>query len=69
MFFHAGAIFPLTGLPGWLSALTKIDPLAYAVEPMRRTVFAHVTIPPSVALRLNAGITWDGWRLPSILAP
>jgi ABC-2 type transport system permease protein len=42
MFFLAGAIFPLTGLPRWLAALTKIDPLAYAVDPMRRAVFAHV---------------------------
>jgi ABC-2 type transport system permease protein len=68
MFFLAGAIFPLTGLSGWLSALTKIDPLTYAVDPMRRAVFAHVAIPRDVALRLNGGVTWDGWRLPSSLA-
>jgi ABC-type multidrug transport system, permease component len=68
MFFLAGAIFPLTGLPGWLSALTKIDPLAYVVDPMRRAVFAHVAIPAAVAARLNGGVTWDGWRLPSGLA-
>jgi ABC-2 type transport system permease protein len=68
MFFLAGAIFPLTGLPLWLATLTKIDPLAYAVDPMRRAVFAHVAIPPEVAIRLNGGVTWDGWRLPSGLA-
>jgi ABC-2 type transport system permease protein len=68
MFFLAGAIFPLTGLPLWLATLTKIDPLAYAVDPMRRAVFAHIPIPPEVAAGLNGGVTWDGWRLPSALA-
>jgi len=68
MFFLAGAIFPLTGLPLWLAALTKIDPLAYAITPMRTAVFSHVAIPPDVAAKLNAGVTWDGWRLPSGLA-
>jgi ABC-2 type transport system permease protein len=68
MFFLAGAIFPLTGLPLWLATLTKIDPLAYAVDPMRRAVFAHVAVPSEVAVRLNGGVTWDGWRLPSGLA-
>jgi ABC-2 type transport system permease protein len=68
MFFLAGAIFPLTGLPLWLAALTKIDPLAYVITPMRAAVFSHVAIPPDVAAKLNAGVTWDGWRLPSGLA-
>ncbi len=68
MFFLAGAIFPLTGLPLWLAALTKIDPLAYVITPMRTAVFSHVAIPPDVAAKLNAGVTWDGWRLPSGLA-
>jgi ABC-2 type transport system permease protein len=68
MFFLAGAIFPLTGLPLWLAALTKIDPLAYVITPMRSAVFSHVAIPPDVAAKLNAGVTWDGWRLPSGLA-
>ena len=68
MFFLAGAIFPLTGLPLWLATSTKIDPLAYGVDPMRRAVFAHIPIPPEVAAGLNGGVTWDGWRLPSALA-
>jgi ABC-2 type transport system permease protein len=68
MFFLAGAIFPLTGLPPWLAALTKIDPLAYAVDPMRRAVFAHVVAPPAIAATLNGGVTWDGWRLPAALS-
>jgi len=50
------------------AALTKIDPLAYVITPMRNAVFAHVAIPPDVAAQLNTGVTWNGWRLPGGLA-
>jgi ABC-2 type transport system permease protein len=36
MFFLSGAFFPLRGLPGWMSVITRLDPLAYGVDPMRR---------------------------------
>src|SRR5205823_10564834 len=36
MFFISGALFPAAGLPGWLAVLNRIDPLTYAVDPMRR---------------------------------
>ena len=41
MFFISGAMFPVSGLPAWLTVLNRIDPLTYAVDPMRRAVFAH----------------------------
>jgi ABC-2 type transport system permease protein len=44
MFFISGALFPVQGLPGWLAFLNRIDPLTYAVDPMRRLVFAHLDI-------------------------
>ena len=65
MFFLSGAVFPLQRLPHWLTALTKIDPLTYAVDPMRRAVFAHLTVPPELAHRLNPGVTWGSWRVPT----
>ncbi len=65
MFFLSGAVFPLSGLPGWLAVLARIDPLSYAVDPMRRIVFAHTSAPPTVQLALNPGMTWNGWRLPT----
>ncbi|HUK71865.1 MAG TPA: ABC transporter permease, partial [Streptosporangiaceae bacterium] len=34
MFFLSGALFPVVGLPLWLSILNRIDPLTYAVDPM-----------------------------------
>ena len=42
MFFISGALFPVANLPGWLAVLNRIDPLTYAVDPMRRLVFAHL---------------------------
>lgn len=67
MFFLSGALFPLTGLPPWLLSLAKIDPLSYAVDPMRRAVFAHLAAPVAITRLLDAGITWDGWRLPTFV--
>jgi ABC-2 type transport system permease protein len=47
LFFLSGAMYPVTGLPTWLTALNRVDPLTYAVDPMRRAVFAHLTISPT----------------------
>jgi ABC-2 type transport system permease protein len=67
MFFLSGAIFPPSGLPEWLSVLTRLDPLSYAVDPMRRAVFTYVSATPAIQQRLNGGLTWGGWRLPIAL--
>jgi ABC-2 type transport system permease protein len=64
MFFLAGAIFPLTGLPTWLSVLTRIDPLAYIVDPMRRAVFSHLQVSAAAKAKFSPGLHWGGWRLP-----
>jgi ABC-2 type transport system permease protein len=64
MFFLSGAMFPLSGLPTWLTALTKLDPLSYAVDPLRHTVFAHLSAPPQVLAVLDPGLSWNGWHLP-----
>jgi ABC-2 type transport system permease protein len=67
LFFLSGALFPVTGLPTWLTFLNRIDPLTYAVEPIRRVVFTHLTLTPEVRARLDPGITWGGWHVPSAL--
>ena len=51
MFFISGALFPVAGLPGWLAVLNRLDPLTYAVDPMRRLVFNHLDISPGRAPR------------------
>ncbi|HLG74338.1 MAG TPA: ABC transporter permease [Chloroflexota bacterium] len=64
MFFLSGAIFPLSALPAWLGALTEIDPVSYAVDPMRKAVFANLDVPPNLVRTFNPGISWGSWQLP-----
>ena len=54
LFFLSGALYPLSGLPVWLSVLTRIDPLTYVVGPMRHAVFSHLNIPPGRPARARA---------------
>jgi ABC-2 type transport system permease protein len=68
LFFLSGALYPLTGLPVWLSVLTRIDPLTYVVGPMRHAVFSHLDIPPAYQQHLSPGITWLGWPVPIVLS-
>jgi ABC-2 type transport system permease protein len=65
MFFISGALFPVSNLPGWLAVLNRIDPLTYAVDPMRRLVFSHLDISESARRALDPGVTWWGWRVPT----
>ncbi len=67
MFFISGALFPVANLPGWLAVLNRLDPLTYAVDPMRRLVFNHLTISPLARARLDPGVTWFGWHVPALL--
>ena len=67
MFFISGALFPASGLPTWLSVLNRLDPLTYAVDPMRRLVFSHLSISPAARAALDPGVTWFRWRVPSLL--
>jgi ABC-2 type transport system permease protein len=60
MFFISGALFPVSGLPGWLAFLNRLDPITYAVDPMRKLVFSRLDV--SVP-----GVTWFGWHVPVAL--
>jgi len=51
MLFLSGALFPLNGLPGWLAFLTHLNPLTYAVAPLRQVVFAGQNMPPAARAR------------------
>jgi ABC-2 type transport system permease protein len=64
LFFLSGALYPLNGLPAWLSVLTRIDPLTYIVGPMRHAVFSHLTVPAVAEQHLAPAITWAGWPVP-----
>jgi ABC-2 type transport system permease protein len=67
MFFLSGALFPVANLPGWLAVLNRIDPLTYAVDPMRRLVFNHLDISEAARKALDPGVTWSGWHVPTLL--
>jgi ABC-2 type transport system permease protein len=67
MFFISGALFPVANLPAWLAVLNRLDPLTYAVDPMRRLVFNHLDISAEARAALDPGVTWWGWRVPTML--
>ncbi|MDA0636569.1 ABC transporter permease [Nonomuraea sp. MCN248] len=64
MLFLSGAMFPLANLPSWLHVLTVVNPMTYAVDPMRQAVFSHLDVPPEVNATLNPGVQWFGWQVP-----
>jgi ABC-2 type transport system permease protein len=65
LFFLSGALFPVSGLPTWLEVLNRLNPLTYAVDPMRRLVFNHIDISEAARRTLDPGVTWFGWRVPT----
>jgi ABC-2 type transport system permease protein len=67
LYFVSGAMFPASHLPTWLTVLNRIDPLTYAIDPIRRIVFDHLHMAPQVRARLDPGITWGGWHVPVLL--
>lgn len=64
MMFLSGALFPLAGLPGWLALVTRLNPMTYAVEPMRSVVFDHLDIDAAARAALDPGLTWGSWPVP-----
>ncbi|MEU3355344.1 ABC transporter permease [Streptomyces sp. NPDC037389] len=63
MVFLSGAMFPLVGLPVWLTALCLANPLTYIVDLLRQAVTAQVPGPTATPVT-----TWPtGWQ-PSIAA-
>jgi ABC-2 type transport system permease protein len=67
MYFLSGALFPVSGLPQWLEILNRLDPLTYAVDPMRRAVFAHLKISAAARQALDPGVTWWSWHVPGLV--
>jgi ABC-2 type transport system permease protein len=67
MFFISGALFPSGDLPGWLAVLNRLDPITYAVSPMRTLVFANLHLSSEATQALNPPITWFGWEVPIAL--
>lgn len=63
LIFLSGIFFPLQDLPGWMNALVKINPISYAVDPLRRLVLEGQGLPDAVMARLGdfgLGLTVGG---------
>ncbi|MES9543498.1 ABC transporter permease [Spirillospora sp. NPDC049024] len=64
MMFLSGALYPLSGLPAWLTVLTRFNPLTYAVDPLRHAVFSRLDVSPELMRTFDPGVTWGGWVVP-----
>jgi ABC-2 type transport system permease protein len=64
LMFLSGSLFPLSNLPGWLHVATTVNPMTYAVEPIRSSVFDHLDMSPATRATFDPGITWGGWQVP-----
>ncbi|MGW4749839.1 ABC transporter permease [Streptomyces sp. NPDC004290] len=62
LLFLSGGFFPLTSLPAWARVLSDVNPLAYAVDLLRRTI--GLRVPDQAA---TAGIEWAGRQPPLLL--
>jgi ABC-2 type transport system permease protein len=67
LIFLSGAMFPVSGLPSWLGALNRLNPVTYAVDPIRRLVFDHLDVTQAARDRLAPGVTWWGWTVPALM--
>jgi ABC-2 type transport system permease protein len=65
--FLSGALYPVAGLPAWLEVLNRINPLTYAVDPMRHLVFSHLDVSETARRALDPGVTWFGWQVPPLV--
>jgi ABC-2 type transport system permease protein len=54
MFFLSGALFPLRGLPGWMTVLTRFDPVAYGIAPVRSAILGGAGLPQAAVDRLTS---------------
>jgi ABC-2 type transport system permease protein len=64
MMFLSGSLFPVSGLPGWLSVLTRLNPLTYVVQPMRHLVLQRLDLTAAEQVRLLPAMSWFGWPVP-----
>jgi ABC-2 type transport system permease protein len=67
LFFISAAFFPVAGLTAWLRVLNRLDPVTYAVDPMRRLVFDHLDTSDAARHTLAPGVSWWGWHVPALL--
>jgi ABC-2 type transport system permease protein len=63
MFFLGGSLFPLNSLPTWMTVLTRLDPVAYGIAPVRHLVLSGAGVPGSVLDQI-ASVSIAGRTIP-----
>ncbi|MER8232702.1 ABC transporter permease [Streptomyces sp. NPDC094049] len=62
LLFLSGGFFPLENMPGWAHSLAAVNPIAYGVDLLRRSIGLRVPGQEAVG-----GIAWGGWQPPLLL--
>jgi len=64
MIFLSGAQIPVNGLPKWLAVVNRLDPLTYAVDPLRRIILGAQGVSPEAITRFSGnGVEIFGYVL------
>ncbi|MCA1814496.1 MAG: ABC transporter permease [Halobacteriales archaeon] len=58
LFFLSGALYPLEGLPAFLTVLTRLNPLTYAVDLLRTLLLPGYVAQISPALDVGVLVVW-----------
>ncbi|MCX2726312.1 ABC transporter permease [Thermomicrobium sp. 4228-Ro] len=56
LLFLSGALYPLNNLPSWLLVLTRLDPVTYGIDAIRRIVLASTGVPQPLIDQLGVSL-------------
>lgn len=63
MIFLSGAMFPINNVPAWLSVIAHLNPLTYAIDPVRRIVLDAQGYSAAAAVLYGHGVSVFGATL------
>ena len=68
MFFLSGSLFPLSSskLPGFIVVLSRLDPVAYGIAPVRYVLLSQAGMPSKEVTALTS-LTIGSWTIPTLL--
>jgi len=53
IFLLSGALFPVSGLPDWLSFIVYLDPLTYGVDALRGVILGESVLPLEISIAVT----------------
>ena len=53
IFLLSGALFPVSGLPNWLSFIVYLDPLTYGVDALRGVILGESVLPVEISITVT----------------